>query len=62
MEFFVAFIHFSLAGKENKSALVVGKLDCGFQRDGIIPGMERNRKELLCNTDVDAGHVARNLC
>ena len=45
MEFFVAFIHFSLPGKGNKSALVVGKLNCGFQREGIKPeqnGTERN--------------------
>ena len=45
MEFFVAFIHFSLPGKENKSALVVGKLYCGFQREGIKPGTERNGTE-----------------
>ena len=29
--------------------------------ESIKPGTERNRKYLLYNTDVNAGHVARNL-
>ena len=32
-----------------------------FVGEGIKPGTERNRKYLLYNADMDAGHMARIL-